>query len=79
MWLVLPTRGARVSVLRYTEVVVEGVRSARWVPVAEATVHQLDGDLVHLRLTQKLSHVAGLEGSTDPLAHDTPVKLVWYR
>jgi len=78
-WLALPTRGARVSVLRYTEVVVEGVRSARWVPVAEATVHQLDGDLVHLRLTQKLSHVAGLEGSTDPLAHDTPVKLVWYR
>ena len=70
----LPSVGARVALLRYTEQDVGALRSARWVHLADAAVVQITKDVVRLHI---VGPVRSIEGVKDPLIYDTPVALAW--
>jgi hypothetical protein len=79
----LPAVGTAVTVVRYTEVVIGEHKSARWIEVADGRVERVEGDVVHLRLSHEGLLPKNTGGSipadTEPLADDTPIKLVWQR
>jgi hypothetical protein len=72
----IPEPSIQVRVLRYTETTVGTVRSARWIELATARVIKVDEDMVHLQIGGALNEIPGV---SDPLAYDTPLRLVWKR
>lgn len=73
----LPRTGDEALLLKYIETTAGPVTSSEWRQLATVSVTNIESDVVHVMLVGSEAVPVAHDPNKDPLAYDTPVKLVW--